>query len=358
MAELKLGTQGMTDEDRQYTGSRFSEVVAALFANPYQRVWGAPGEPAFPVHEVTFEAVTQGILPGGPPHAFDEASARAIDSGADLRWGVNRQGFRRLVHPNGLCLIGTWQITAETPYSGYFATGSRGLAVARYSTCCTETRRGQTRSLSLVGKIYPTTDPNHPAPLRTANFMTQQDIGGEDTEFINDAVLRNAPDTTAVRRGTGLPALLVTGSSSTTWTSTRPSASSTRSPSLARARAAGENARVHAVARGAPATADCRERPRFSRRDDGAHLRQRRSNAAAYADVHYRGHRRGRDDRPRVQGAALVQELAHHRRMTFDNAAVSYNGDCVIHFRHPTWREDRNDPATATRVDGHKVRRA
>jgi len=134
MAELDLGTQGMTDEDRRYAGSRFSEVVAALFANPYQRVWGAPGEPPFPVHEVTFEAATQGILPGGPPHAFHEASARTIDSGADLRWGVNRKGFRRIVHPNGLCLIGTWHITADTPYSGYFATGSRGLAVARYDS--------------------------------------------------------------------------------------------------------------------------------------------------------------------------------------------------------------------------------
>jgi hypothetical protein len=43
-------------------------------------------------------------------------------------------------------------------------------------------------------------------------------------------------------------------------------------------------------------------------------------------------------------------------RLTFDNAVVSYNGDFVIHFNHPTWRGDRNDPSTATRVNGHKVR--
>ena len=42
--------------------------------------------------------------------------------------------------------------------------------------------------------------------------------------------------------------------------------------------------------------------------------------------------------------------------MVFDNAVVSYNGDSVIHFAHPTWRQDRNDPATATRVDGVKAR--
>ena len=42
--------------------------------------------------------------------------------------------------------------------------------------------------------------------------------------------------------------------------------------------------------------------------------------------------------------------------MTFDKAAASYNGDFVIHFNHPTWRSDQNDPATATRVNQRKVR--
>jgi hypothetical protein len=106
------------------------------------------------------------------------------------------------LHPNGVCLTGQWRITEQTEYSGYFAKGSAALAIGRYSTCCTETRRGHTRSLSLVGKLFPTTDPNHPTPLRTANFITQQDIGGARTDFINDAELRNAPDTTASRRGT------------------------------------------------------------------------------------------------------------------------------------------------------------
>jgi hypothetical protein len=42
--------------------------------------------------------------------------------------------------------------------------------------------------------------------------------------------------------------------------------------------------------------------------------------------------------------------------MVFDNAVISYNGDSVIHFNHPSWRADRNDPATATRINGRKVR--
>lgn len=32
--------------------------------------------------------------------------------------------------------------------------------------------------------------------------------------------------------------------------------------------------------------------------------------------------------------------------ITFDAAAVSFNGDRVFHVNHPAWREDRNDPRT------------
>ena len=63
----------------------------------------------------------------------------------------------------------------------------------------------------MVGKLFPTVDPDHPAPLKTANFMTQEDIGGSRTEFFNDVELRNAPDTTVTRRGAGIPMLMLVG---------------------------------------------------------------------------------------------------------------------------------------------------
>jgi hypothetical protein len=63
----------------------------------------------------------------------------------------------------------------------------------------------------MVGRIFPTMDRNHPQPLPTANFITQEDIGGIKTENINDALLRNAPDTTPIRRGFGAPILMLTG---------------------------------------------------------------------------------------------------------------------------------------------------
>src|SRR5262245_17670496 len=104
--------QAFSPEDAAYAGSSYADVRQALFANPY----GSP----LPVHRVTLGSVLRGILPFGLPYAFAEASKRAIDSSADLRWGADRRGFRRLLHPNGICLMGLWNISEDTNYSGYF----------------------------------------------------------------------------------------------------------------------------------------------------------------------------------------------------------------------------------------------
>src|SRR6516162_8388142 len=171
------GIEGLTDEDRSYGGSRFSVVQQALFANPYQTVWGGPGQAPLPPYKVTLYNFLAGMIPVGRSFIFRNAAERSLDSFADLRWGPDRKGFRRMVHCNGVCLLGLWKITEATDYSGYFQKGSEALIVARYSNCCSETRRGHVRSLSMVGKLFPTTNPDHVEPLRTANFMTQQDIG-------------------------------------------------------------------------------------------------------------------------------------------------------------------------------------
>ena len=125
METTDFGIEEVTEEDRAYRGSPFSEVYDALFANPYQKVWGGPGEPPLPVYDVTLAGAVHGALPGGAPYYFRQAVARAVDSRADLRWGPDRKGFRRIIHPNGICLTGLWEISAQTPYSGYFRAGSR-----------------------------------------------------------------------------------------------------------------------------------------------------------------------------------------------------------------------------------------
>jgi len=56
-----------------------------------------------------------------------------------------------------------------------------------------------------------------------------------------------------------------------------------------------------------------------------------------------------------VLSTAYLWPMDRIGRLVFSEAVASYNGDFVIHFNHPTWRNDRNDPSTATRVNERKV---
>jgi hypothetical protein len=352
-----FGAEAITQEDRAYGGSRFSEVRDALLANPYQKVWGGDGQPPLPGYEVTLSSVVRGILSFGKRYLFRQATERAVDSHADLRWGPDGKGFRRLLHPNGVCLTGLWEITEETKYSGYFRKGSRALVVGRYSTCCTETRRGYTRSLALVGKLFPTTDPNHPNPLRSASFITQQDIAGEHTDYINDAELRNATDVHFWRRGTGVPVLLITGAlfgrvdKEPTQRQLyqiaelgKADSEPTRSPQFMRLLVAPEQPKIEGEA------LDFRDEIMAQIFNKGDATPKR--TLTFFIEVTDDGSTRGTQ-------AVQTRTFSNWQRigkMTFNNAVVSYNGDFVLHFNHPTWRGDRNDPSTATRVNGRKVR--
>jgi hypothetical protein len=352
-----FGTEQVTEEDRAYRGSRFSEVRDALFANPYQRTWGGPGEASWPAYQVTLTSVLRGALRRGLPYFFRQAVARAVDSKADLRWGVDRRGFRRLLHPNGICLTGLWEITEETRYSGYFRKDSRALLIGRYSTCCNATRRGRERSLSLVGKLFPTIDPNHGEPLCTANFITQQDIGGDRTDYINDAELRNAPNTSGWRRGFGAPVLLVTGivfgrvDKNPTIRQLyqiaelgKRAGESTQTPTYVRLVVDSDQPRI------AGDQLDFRDEIMAQIFDPGDPSPRRK--LIVHIEVTDQGSTRG----PNFFQRRTFAGWTRIGRMTFDNAVASYNGDFVIHFTHPTWRDDPNDPATATRVAEQKVR--
>jgi hypothetical protein len=67
-------------------------------------------------------------------------------------------------------------------------------------------------------------------------------------------------------------------------------------------------------------------------------------------------------DEGSIRGPGVLRNVTFNNwrrigQLTFDNAVASYNGDFVLHFNHPTWRNDRNDPATATRVNERKVQK-
>ncbi len=343
----ELAIEGLSDDDRNFAGSRFAEARDAIFANPYQKIWGAQGQPPFERVPVTFGTVMRGLLAGGKPWVLLAAARRTLASKADLRWGPDGKGYRRLLHANAICLTGMWEITEETPYSGYFRKGSRGLVIARYSTCCTETRRGNTRSLSMVGRVYPTTDPEHTERVQAASFITQQDIGGEYSNTINEAVLRNAPNTTVFRRGLGFPTLMASG------------------VAFKRAETQPTIRQVYEIAElGLPAGQPTRS-PEFMQFTVVPEQPVIPGEALDFRDeimaqIYDRG-----DPQPKRtlafriettdEGKTLGNPLKERREfnnwrtvgtLTFNAAVASYNGDHVLHFHHPRWREDRNDPTT------------
>lgn len=343
----QFGIEHVTEEDRAYNGSRFSEVREAIFANPYQKVWGREGEPPLPHYESKLADLLRGILPFGKPYFFGQASKRSVDSRADLRWGPDGKGFRRIIHPNGVCLTGQWEITEKTGYSGYFSEGSRGLLVGRYSTCCTEVRRGELRAQALVGKLFPTLDPEHERPLQTAGFITMEDIAGEYTGYINDAELRNAPDTTLSRRPSlAIPGLVFTlVDKKATVRQVYPIAElgkpvdePTRAPEFMRLLAAPDQPRIEGE------NLDLRDEVLAQIFDRGDPVPKRK--LIFHIEVTDEG-------TTRLGLASLKRTFKNWRRigkLTFDTAVASYNGDFVIHFNHPVWRDDRNNPATANRA--------
>jgi hypothetical protein len=211
--------------------------------------------------------------------------------------------------------------------------------------------------LSLVGKLFPTADPGHGEPLRTANFITQQDLGGERTDYVNDAELRNAPNTTSWRRGFGVPILLV---ESILFGRTD------KQPTQRQLYQIAELGKPHSEPTRAPAFMRLLVDP-AQPRIPGEALDFRNEIMAQIYDRGDPAPKRGLifhvevTDEGSTHGPAFFQRRRFGKwtrigRLVFNEAVASYNGDFVIHFNHPTWRDDRNDPSTATRVNEQKVR--
>ena len=346
------GPQGVTGDELRYGGSTYAEVRRAIFANPYYLTWGARDEPPLPVYAVTLRRALAGVLPAGKPWGFQQAANRTVESPADLRWGDGGRGFRRILHPNGVCLTGTWEIDAAAAapgYTGYFAPGSAALIVARYSACCTETRRGRYRSLSMVGKLFPTTDPAEPAPSKTANFITQEDFGGSRTFDISQPELRNAPDTTPWRRGIGLPVFLLTG---------LVLLRADKQPTIRQLYEIAELGKPPGTATNAPEFMRLvTDPPRVPIDDPDLDFRNE-----ILGRIYDRGDPRPQrpltfhievSDEGQTKGKLVQRRIItgwkRIGRIVFREAVASYNGDFVIHFHHAAWRNDRNNPGAVAR---------
>jgi hypothetical protein len=355
--EAIFGEQGMTPEDSSYQGSRFRDVKAAIFANPYQQVWGDPQEAPLPRYVVTNKSVYAGILPGGEPHHFKQASIRSLDSALDLRWGEDGKGFRRLVRPHGVCVTGLWEITADNPYSGYFRKGSHGLVIARITAGETRTLSGLRRSFGIALKLYPTANENHDELLKTANVFFSDDLGGTTAQRMTEVELTNAPHITGLNRGNEIPILIQEGlvfeqvDRMATIRQLYPIAELGKTPE--EPTHAPEFMRLKAAA-GLPVIdeEDVRQEVLGYIFNKGNPAPQRVfSFDIAVSDT---GEKSGFPLLPQGQRQTITNWQAIGK-IHFQDGVASYNGDFVVHFQHPTWRDDKNDPATAVRQNGKKV---
>ncbi len=101
--------------------------------------------------------------------------------------------IEKLLHPNGICLSGTWEITEPSEYTGYFSQGKKGLMIGRASTALTNTRAGRNRGFGFAGKLYPTMDPDE--VHHTANFFLIDVLFGTRAKHYMDVSLTSQPKT-------------------------------------------------------------------------------------------------------------------------------------------------------------------
>jgi hypothetical protein len=160
------------DQAPPYQGSRFADV------------WETTQEGAY--ETLPFYKVTTASFFGFLQDRLQQAASRTLSNKNDVL-----PTFKKLLHANGVCLKGTWNITEPNPFSGYFREGTQGLIIARASAALSEVKSGQKRSLGLAGKIYPTNDESDTALLKTANFFVIDSLAGTYNPHFRDAAMTN-----------------------------------------------------------------------------------------------------------------------------------------------------------------------
>lgn len=157
--------------------SRFDELWAEVVQGPY-RVEKLPHESVSFFHMAAV----------GLAQIFKDAK-RTITTEEDIL-----PYFNKLVHPNGVCFKGLWEIETQNPYSGYFAKGKKGLVVARASSALSEVKRGERRSFGMGLKLYPNTDEFSGEEFPTANIFLIDDLGGTRVSHYQKTALTNTPE--------------------------------------------------------------------------------------------------------------------------------------------------------------------
>ena len=135
-----------------------------------------------PRYEVTVESFFK-----GSHNLLEKDAKRTVTEQADYYDRITKR-----LHPNGICFTGTWEITRESPYTGYFTKGAKARMIARASVALSATERGDDRGFGFAGKLFPAEETGRPA--RTANFFLVDQLTGTDAQHYLDVAMTNEPD--------------------------------------------------------------------------------------------------------------------------------------------------------------------
>lgn len=103
----------------------------------------------------------------------------------------------KLVHSNGICMAGTWQITEAgknsegQPYTGMFAKDAQSLFIGRLSVALSDTKQGEYQAFGMAGKIFGTDNPKQ--NVTTENFFVADVLTGAHRESVFVAPMTNKP---------------------------------------------------------------------------------------------------------------------------------------------------------------------
>ncbi len=156
-----------------YEGSTFNEVKRAVWSDPYDVL----------PHYVR----TVGDFYDKAKNVLFEETQRALNDPHDIR----TDPIKKLVHPNGICLTGTWEITEENPYTGFYTPGTKCLIVVRSSVLLYETTQGHYRGFAFAGKLFPTLDPDE--RVKTTDFFCIDVLLGTKNPYYTAVDLTNEP---------------------------------------------------------------------------------------------------------------------------------------------------------------------
>jgi len=323
-----------------YDGSVFKELKALVWGKPYSEL---------PLYKVDKNRIKSS--------EFVKNSARTLDGHLD----IIQSDRPKIVHPNGLCLSGVWHITSDNTrntYSGYFANGSKGLILARVSTAGTEVDIERSPSAKLTGKeyisygftgkIFPTKNVEDPRKYRPANFITQTDLGGQTDADLSNVELVNAPDVSALNRGVaggGVEIFAITGSTFGSVDESTTIRQVYEIAELNKPLTEKTNAPQYLKLVASPAY-----RKKLLKGDFRKTLQEyiQREKQISF-DIFVANEGYTKTITKLKQSTIVTDGWKKIGTATFFDAVASQVCDFNLHFHHPAWRRDRNDPDTVVR---------